>query len=626
MSLIQELKRRNVFRVGIAYLVGAWVSLQFADFVLDAISAPNWILQVFILAAAIGLPVALIFSWVFEMTPDGIKRESQIDRSRSDATVTGRKLDRVIITFMAAAILILVTDRLMGPEKLEAPGLVAETAAERPAAEPPTDKPSEKTSADPHSIAVLPFVNMSSDLEQEYFSDGITEEILNRLAGVRGLQVAARTSAFSFKGDNRDVREIAQLLGVANILEGSVRKAGDQVRITAQLIRASDGFHLWSEAYDRKLENIFAIQEDIANQIAGSLEISLSISDQPGDQQAKLVNPEVYDLYLRARALHRQRGTGLLQAIDLFQQALAIDPDFAPAWAGLSHSYIVVPNYVSRENWLRLGDVLEKSRAAAERALELDPNLPTAMHAMGNNLLFRYEWARAQEFYLRALELDPDSADIMEDYASLLLDSWQLEAAHRVAKRMVELDPQVPIFLYTLGIVNHTSGEFEERDRNVQSALNVNPDLGNVQFWKLSQFLQYRQFDQAREYAEQMDSETINVDNVLSLIDWVSDPEQALTPGALAVMRLGTGPAMIAGRYGTWLNLVERFGAEWPEWEIAESINLLAPLASPELMHQYRADPRTKAFLIRLRLPGYWRKVGWPEVCRPLGADDFECF
>jgi TolB-like protein len=602
------------------------VFLQFADFVLDAISAPNWILQVFILAAAIGLPVALIISWVFEMTPDGIKRESQIDRSRSDATVTGRKLDRVIITFMAAAILILVTDRLLGPEAQKAPGLVAEPAADRPAADPSADNPAGKDTADPHSIAVLPFVNMSSDLEQEYFSDGITEEILNRLAGVRGLQVAARTSAFSFKGDNRDVREIAQLLGVANILEGSVRKAGDQVRITAQLIRASDGFHLWSEAYDRKLENIFAIQEDIANQIADSLEISLSISGQPGDQPAKLVNPEVYDLYLRARALHRQRGTGLLQAIDLFQQSLAIDPDFAPAWAGLSHSYIVVPNYVSRESWLGLGDVLEKSMAAAERALALDPKLPTALHAMGNNLLFRFEWARAQEFYLRALELDPDSADIMEDYASLLIYSWQLEAAQRVAERMVELDPQVPIFLFTLGIVNHALGEFEERDRNVQAGLNINPDLGNMQYWKLFQLLQLGQFDEAREYATQMNSETINVEDVLLLIDWVSDPEQVAFPGALASMQLGAGPALLAGRYDFWLDLLDIFGAEWPEWKMTETISLLAPLASPELMHQWRADPRTKALLNSLRLPEYWRKVGWPEVCRPLGEDDFECF
>jgi len=626
MSLIQELKRRNVIRVGIAYLVGAWVLLQFADFVLDAIAAPNWILQVFILAAAIGLPVALIFSWVFELTPDGIRRESQIDRGRYVTSTTGRKLDRVIITFMAAAILILVTDRLMGPGEEKAPGLAAEPVTNRPAEDPSTINPVANDTANPHSIAVLPFVNMSSDPEQEYFSDGITEEILNRLASVRGLQVAARTSAFSFKGNNRDVREIAQLLGVANILEGSVRKAGDQVRITAQLIRASDGFHLWSEAYDRKLENIFAIQEDIASEIADALEISLRISSQPGGQTTRLVNPEVYDLYLRARALHRQRGTGLLQAIDLFQQALAIDPDFAPAWAGLSHSYIVVPNYVSREDFVSLGDVLGKSMAAAERALELDPSLPTALHAMGNNLLFRFEWAKAQEFYLRALELDPDSADIMEDYASLLVNSWQLDEARGVAVRMVELDPQVPIFLFTLGLVYHTSGDFEERDRYIRAALDVNPNLGNMQFWKLLQLLQYGQLDQAREYALQMDPETVNVDNVLELIDWVSDPEQAPTPGALAALQLAEGIALIAGRYDIWLDTVNRFGAEWPEWEMTETISLLAPLASPELMHQYRADPRTRTFLTQLRLPEYWRKVGWPEVCRPLGEDDFECF
>jgi tetratricopeptide (TPR) repeat protein len=264
--------------------------------------------------------------------------------------------------------------------------------------------------------------------------------------------------------------------------------------------------------------------------------------------------------------------------------------------------------------------------AAAERALELDPNLPTALHAMGNNLLFRFEWARAQEFYLRALELDPDSADIMEDYASLLIYSWQLEAARRVAERMVELDPQVPIFLFTLGIVNHALGEFEERDRDVQAGLNINPDLGNMQYWKLFQLLQTGQFDEAREYATQMNSETINVEDVLSLIDWVSDPERVVFPGVLASMQLGAGPALLAGRYDIWLDVLDRFGEEWPEWKMTETISLLPPLVSPELMHRYRADPRTKVLLTSLRLPEYWRKVGWPEVCRPLGEEDFECF
>ncbi|MGH8035926.1 MAG: hypothetical protein ACREO9_11915, partial [Lysobacterales bacterium] len=345
----------------------------------------------------IGFPLVLTFAWAFELTPEGIKREGEVDRNQSITGQTGRKLDRIIIAFLVIALGYFAWDKFGASHRGAESAPTAESVAGRSAAEAPATGTAAQTTIHEKSIAVLPFVNMSSDPEQEYFSDGITEEILNRLASVSGLQVAARTSAFSFKGHNRDVREIAQLLGVSNILEGSVRKADDQVRITAQLIRASDGFHLWSESYDRKLENIFAIQDDIASQIAAALEISLGISDQTPGQPAKLVNPEVYDLYLRARALHRQRGVGELQAIELFHQALAIDPEFAPAWAGLSHSYQVVPNYVSDQDWHRLGDVLELSMAAAEKALELDPNLPTALHAMGNNLHFRYEWAKAEE-------------------------------------------------------------------------------------------------------------------------------------------------------------------------------------------------------------------------------------
>jgi TolB-like protein len=225
VSIIDELKRRNVFRVGVAYLVGAWVVLQIIDFIVDAISAPNWVIQVFILVAAIGLPVVLAISWAFELTPEGVKRESEIDRSQSIAATTGRRLDRIIIVFLTLAVVFLVGERLMRS---------------------PVDMPpSIEGISEPHdiaarenTIAVLPFVNMSSDQEQEYFSDGITEEILNRLAGIRELRVAARTSVFSFKDQNEDIREIARKLGVKTILEGSVRRSGDEIRITAQLIRA----------------------------------------------------------------------------------------------------------------------------------------------------------------------------------------------------------------------------------------------------------------------------------------------------------------------------------------------------------------------------------------------------
>ena len=619
MSLFEELKRRNVFRVGIAYGVVSWLLLQVIATVVPILDLPEWVAKLTLLALALGFIPTLIFAWAYELTPEGIKPEAEVDRTRSIRPQTGRKLDRIIIAFLVIALGYFAWDKFAekGSEPFSNNAAHVSPAAEEKGSDP--FSPSEK------SIAVLPFVNMSSDPEQEYFSDGITEEILNRLASVRGLQVAARTSAFSFKGHNQDVREIAQLLGVGNILEGSVRKADGQVRITAQLIRASDGFHLWSQSYDRKLENIFAIQDDIANQIATALEISLGISAQPSDQPAKQVNPEVYDLYLRARALHRQRGAGVLQAIELFQQALAIDPQFAPAWAGLSHSYIVVPNYVSADDRHRLGDVLEKSMAAAQQALELDPNLPTALHAMGNNLLFRYEWAKAEEFYQRALQLDPDSADIMEDYASLLTSSGQLEAAQRIADRMLELDPRVPVFLNAMISVNNCAGEFELRDRNIQAALDINPDLPNIQGLNLLRLLQYGQFEEARAYAGQMDSPQASTGDILQMLDWMSDDEREPGPGALAAIGDLPGAALLAGRYDIWLKALEQAGAVWPEWQLTGVEDLLAPIASKELMHQYRADPRTKDFLQKLHLPEYWRKVGWPDMCQPIGEDDFEC-
>jgi Tfp pilus assembly protein PilF len=329
---------------------------------------------------------------------------------------------------------------------------------------------------------------------------------------------------------------------------------------------------------------------------------------------------------LRARALHRQRGEGLMQAIDLFQQALAIDPNFAPAWAGLSHSYIVVINYVSVEDMEKLGDVFSKSLASAEKALELDPGLATALHAMGNNLLFRVEWAEAETYYKRALELDPDSADIMEDYVSLLNNSWQLSTARSVAEHMIELDPYVSVFHHAMIAVLDSQGELELRDEHIRQALEINPDMGNIQTYNLNRLLQERRYEKARDYARQMNTFRYgSVENLHQLIDWVENPAQQPGPGFMEALGNDASVALIAGRYDLWLASIEAAGAIWPEWEVVTSINLLAPMTTPELMHQYRADPRTKEFLNRLRLPDYWRQVGWPEQCQPISETDFEC-
>ena len=622
MNFFQELKRRNVFRVGLAYVLGAWVLLQIIDFALEVIGAPEWILQVFFLAALAGLGIALVVSWIYEVTPEGIKRESEIDRTQSIAPQTGRKLDRTIIVFLSVAVVLLLVERFTGGPA----GTEQAPAVDAPAESVAAKESPEAAGADgPVTIAVLPFVNMSSDQEQEYFSDGITEEILNRLAGIRELQVAARTSAFSFKGQNQDVREIARLLGVNNILEGSVRKAGDQVRITAQLIRADDGFHLWSEAYDRKLENIFAIQDDIASQIAGALQVSLGISAPQSTRPTRTVNPEVYDLYLRARTLFRQRGAGVVEAIELFEQALAIDPEFAPAWAGLSHSYNVVINYVSAEEGKRMGDVGAKSMAAAKKALELDPNLPTALHAMANNLLFTLEWKQAEDYYLRALQLDPDSSDMMEDYAAMLTYSWQFEKARQVTERMIELDPRVPVFLLVAAILHHATGDFDLRDEYTLQGLEISPDMGNLQVWRLMALLQYGQYDEARQFAEQMNPQTTRPEHYVQLVDWMAGSREEPSDEVVAALQEVTPLLILTGRFDDWLTVRNSFKEQWIEWTITSTLDLQAPIVSPELLSGYRSDPRSKLMLEELRLPEYWREVGWPAQCQPLPGDDFMC-
>ena len=595
-------------RVGLAYVVGAWVILQIVDFGLDAISAPNWIMQVFILLAAVGFPVVLIVAWVFELTPEGIKRESEIDRTQSASAPTRHRMDRVIIVFLAVAVLLLFGERVfVGPSETEPVGTGVTDAVEMASGK--------------NTIAVLPFVNMSSDKEQEYFSDGITEEILNRLAGIRELQVAARTSVFSFKGQNQDIRKIARQLGVETVLEGSVRRSGDDIRITAQLIRASDGFHLWSEAYDRKLENVFAIQDDIASRIADALQVSMGISGQP-KMMPRSVNPEVYDLYLRARAMHRQRGEVLLEAVVLFKQALAIDPEFAPAWAGLSHSYIVIPNYISKKEYQAMGDVLAKSVDAAERALELDSALPTAIHAMANTLFFRLEWAEAERHYRQALELDPDSADIMEDYVSLLTFSGQLEASRKVADRMIELDPYVPVFQNAMVALLEAQGENELKAQAIRTALEINPDLPNLQMVRFDDMLRTGQFAAARAYVKQMGELRFTHADLIEQLDWVENQgKSAKTPDPL----YSPSVAFHADRYDVWLATVMESKEEWVEWFISPLLELYSTSAPAEKLHRFRSDPSTKAYLEDLRLPEYWLKVGWPDMCQPIGGSDFIC-
>ena len=320
-SFFAELKRRNVYRAAAFYAAASWLLVQVATQVFPFFDIPNWSVRMIVVAAIVGFPFAMLFSWFFELTPQGIKRESAIEPADSIVQVTGKRLDRWIIATLTLAVVLLLTDKLV----LRKPPDASAPAATNPAA-----------TVSAKSIAVLPFTDLSPTHDQDYFSDGMAEEILDALAQLSDLKVAGRTSSFYFKGKNEDLRTIGKALGVANILEGSVRKQDDKVRITAQLIQTETGFHLWSESYDGSLTDVFELQERIARAIAEHLKVVLI-----GDQKTRLAqsttqSAEAHQQYLRGQYFWHQRGYQNLQnAVTAYKAALVADPDYADAWAGL---------------------------------------------------------------------------------------------------------------------------------------------------------------------------------------------------------------------------------------------------------------------------------------------------
>ncbi|MFB3077036.1 MAG: hypothetical protein ACE1Y4_03425, partial [Lysobacterales bacterium] len=329
MSFFEELKRRNVFRVGIAYVVLAWVVIEVTDTVAPALNLPDWTLAFVTWLGIIGFPFALVFAWGFELTPEGIKREHEVDRSQSVAHITGRKLDFAIIGLLVVALGYFAYDKFVLEPARDAELVVATTEAV-------TDEVIEQavqTTGYDKSIAVLPFVNMSDDASNEYFSDGISEELLNLLTRIPELRVIARTSSFAYKGKEVSIADIARELNVDHVLEGSVRKSGNQVRITVQLIRANDSSHLWSESYDRTLDNIFAIQDEIAAAVVAQLKVTL-LGAAPTVRE---IDPAAYALFLQARYMaHQGTPEAWEQSLALYEQVLEIYPDYAAAWVGLA--------------------------------------------------------------------------------------------------------------------------------------------------------------------------------------------------------------------------------------------------------------------------------------------------
>jgi TolB-like protein/Tfp pilus assembly protein PilF len=507
MSFINELKRRNVFRMGIAYVVVAWVLLQAIDFTLDIISAPNWVMQVFFLAAVVGLPVVLIFSWVFEITPEGIKRESEVDRSLSVTHNTGHKLDRTIISFLTLAVILLLGERFMhggneAPSSAAPMANVEQTTAAREAA-----------SEGVHSVAILPFVNMSSDPEQEYFSDGLAEELLNRLAQNNQLRVAARTSSFQFKGQNRDIGEIGRQLKVSNVLEGSVRKSGNRLRITAQLIQVDSGFHLWSETYEREMDDVFAIQDDIALAITRALEAELGAT--PTSAETHLTdNMEAYQAYLQARFLLNKRGMdNMLKAHELFGRATRLDPTFSKAWSGLAYNYALLPAYGAD---IQAEEAWNTVKAATSKAIEFDPENAEAYVALARGDIeddYKTIWA----LYQKAYELAPKNADVINLYGDFMMVIGDFKSAERLELEAIAVDPLAAVHYSDIAFVMFAVGRYEEGLNYGRTSVELEPNSATRADPLVAGLVSTRRYDEAAQIITGFEQQAVPEE---SLVNW----------------------------------------------------------------------------------------------------------
>lgn len=466
-----ELKRRKVFRVAAAYGATGFVVLQVADILAEGMELPSVVLRTTTFLVLLGFPIAMVLAWALELTPDGVKRTDPAETGEIEEIVAqpvGARWPAGILALLGVVALVLGAwwvGRSTAPGGDEAAQAAGAAAGNNRGAEVLQLAYADLDTDNRPSIAVLPFADMSQDGDQEYFADGMTEELLNSLAKIRDIRVGGRTSSFAYKGQDKDLREIGSELGVQYVVEGSVRKQDDRLRITAQLVDANDNFHLWSESYDRTIDDVFAVQEEIAEAIAEELQVSLGLGEDES-LVAPIGDLDAYEMYLTGRARMRERGDGVDQAVQLFEATVARDSSWAPGWAGLAQAYSLVPFYQEAESreeyWATWESSLDAAEAAAIRALEIDAKIAGAEVALGNVYRDRWEWEQGERHYLRALEIDPDEVEAHQQYAELLAATGRLDEALRSARRAVALDPTSAIRLNVLGYILSMNNRREE--------------------------------------------------------------------------------------------------------------------------------------------------------------------
>lgn len=478
LHFLAELRRRHVFKAAAAYAVVAWLVVQGASIVFPAFEAPEWVLKAVIALTVLAFPVAVVLAWAFELTPGGVRRTEDAAPGSKDGADEGAPSharftpeevrhgrNRRAARWLAVGILVGLTTvgtvgwpRDAGPPSTGSPGAI-------------------------RSVAVLPFANVTGNPDDEFFSDGVSEEVLNALSRIEGLRVPARTSSFRFKGSAVDVRDVAEQLGVAAVLEGTVRRVADRVRVSAELVSADDGYQIWSVDYDRQLEDILALQEEIAQAIANALEVELTGEAVARLNRRRTVDPEAYEHYLRGRHLTGSRTReDLERAVGHFEAALAQAPGFAAAYSGLADAYALLEDY---GGWSR-EEAFPKAVAAARRALELDDLQAEAHASLGHIYYHQKNWDAGEAEFRRALELNPSYAIAHHWYGNLLLHDGRPDEAVAALERAHELDPLSPKIREVLGRTLYYARHFERAIAMQEEQLREDPENLDLLSWILS--------------------------------------------------------------------------------------------------------------------------------------------
>jgi TolB-like protein/Tfp pilus assembly protein PilF len=584
MSLFEELKRRKVFKVGVGYLVVAWLIVQVASIAFPAFDAPPWALRIFILVLLLGFPISLLFAWAFEVTPDGLK---------ADRAGQGNK--RFVLVTVALVALAFAWYFKGQPT-------VREAISARPAAAPATSAiapPSAPAASevDPHSIAVLPFVDMSQQKDQEYFSDGLSEELLNLLAQLPQLRVIARTSSFSFKGKEVDVATIARQLHVAHVLEGSVRKSGNTLRITAQLVRTSDSTHLWSQTYDRELTDVFKVQDEIAAAVVEALKLKL-LPGQDMSNAHRSSNAEAYNQYLLGNAFNdRENPDGWRRAISAYDKALALDPAYGAALAGLSEAHARLAD--SEGDVALMGQALEDAR----KAIAASPRLADGYISNGNVILsFNRDLAGAKRSFDKALALDPRHPGVPDSYARLLIGQGKLAEAIAMLRQAIERSPLDAGEWGQLGRILNANGDFAAARQALDRSLEINPESNVVLFHRGMNELLQRRPREALAYFDKSGSGYGGAGRTMALHS-LGDAQASQRELDAEIAQFAQGGAYQIAEAYAWRGEAGK-AFEWLERARVQHDGGLSFLEADPLLASIKHDPRYAAFL---------KKVGVPE-------------